>query len=50
MMDTASLDLAQRLLISDAMGQFREEDGGQDAIDDLSTPICYYPENIFEEQ
>lgn len=32
MMDMASLDLAQRLLVSDAMGQFRAEDGGQDAM------------------
>ncbi|KAL0715385.1 hypothetical protein Bca4012_064707 [Brassica carinata] len=45
MMDTASLDLAQ-----EAMGQFREEDGGQDAVDDLPTPICLYPGDVFEEQ
>lgn len=49
-MDIARLDLAQRLIVSEAMGQFREEDGGQEAVDDLPTPVCFYPGNVFEEQ
>ncbi|KAG2281606.1 hypothetical protein Bca52824_052826 [Brassica carinata] len=44
------MDLAQRLLVSEAREQFRDDDDGQEAVDILTVPISYYPGNIFAEE
>ncbi|XP_033143340.1 meiosis-specific protein ASY2-like [Brassica rapa] len=49
-MDTENMDLAQRLLISEAREQFRGDDDGQEAVDISTVPISYYPGNIFAEE
>ncbi|XP_033129438.1 meiosis-specific protein ASY2 [Brassica rapa] len=50
MMDTENMDLAQRLLVSEAREQFRGDDDGQEAVDASIVPISYYPGNIFAEE
>uniref|UniRef100_M4DXR4 Uncharacterized protein n=1 Tax=Brassica campestris TaxID=3711 RepID=M4DXR4_BRACM len=50
MMDTGNMDLAQRLLVSEAREQFRDDDDGQEAVDVSTVPISYYPGNIFAEE
>ncbi|KAL0770620.1 hypothetical protein Bca101_035771 [Brassica carinata] len=50
MMDTGSMNLAQRLLVSEAREQFRGDDDGQEAVDVSCVPISYYPGNIFGEE
>ena len=50
MMDTENMDLAQRLLVSEAREQFRGDDDGQDAVDISTVLISYYPGNIFAEE
>ena len=49
MMDTGSMNPAQRLLVSEAKEQFRDDDDGQEAVDISCIPISYYPGNIFAE-
>ncbi|KAG2305258.1 hypothetical protein Bca52824_033909 [Brassica carinata] len=44
------MDLAQRLLVAEARGQFRGDDDGQEAVDARIIPISYYPGNIFTEE
>ncbi|KAG5396525.1 hypothetical protein IGI04_018339 [Brassica rapa subsp. trilocularis] len=50
MMDTENMDLAQRLLVSEAREQFRGDDDGQEAVDASIVPVSYYPGNIFAEE
>ena len=50
MVDTGNMDLAQRLLVSEAREQFRDDDDGQEAVDIPTVLISYYPGNIFAEE
>uniref|UniRef100_M4FA11 Uncharacterized protein n=1 Tax=Brassica campestris TaxID=3711 RepID=M4FA11_BRACM len=50
MMDMGNMDLAQRLLVSEAREQFWGDDDGQEAVDVSTVPISYYPGNIFAKE